>query len=82
MSRCRILFIFFFTTEDITFYAKHSSKIIHRIYSHSHKGGLTPPALAKTPVTKDHHIQGRDDDPSQIRLEEQIHTALSTFQQN
>lgn len=44
--------------------------------------GLIPPALAKTPVTKDHHTPGRDDDPSQIPLEEQIHTALSTFQQN
>lgn len=39
-------------------------------------------ALAKTLVTRDHHIQERDENPPRMPLEELIHTVPSTFQQN
>jgi len=74
MLRSRIFNFFFNTTEETTFYLKHSIKIIHRIYSHSHRiHRLTPPALAKTPVIRGHHIQERDENPPWVPPEEQIH---------
>lgn len=60
----------FFTTKEISFYLKHSSKIKHRIYFHSYKTcRLTPPAAARTPVRRDHHIQERVENPVQRLLE-------------